>query len=524
MKKYNIKKLAIIFNLFVLLWINSCDIENPFLKEKKSEGYLNQPPETYLFLFFESDTFAVQDTTYDNGEPVIVTDTIITTLDTTSSRQVLHWWGEDPDGEVIGYYYKWNYEDSLSFTIAESETFFVPIKQRYDLFDFQVQAVDNDSLVDPVPAKLTFPVYNTPPHIEFRLKSNPSAPPGNPNVTSYTFPTRTFVWDVSDADGNETITRILWALDDTSSWNAIERDEYGVLPDRITLTELEPNKEHIFFAKAQDIAMAESNLIMFPDTTDDEVPNHWVVKPVLGNVLLVDDFAQDQINKTTQRFYTNILSQVLSDTFSIWEIGSSTKREGQMPINMQNAIPYTLTDIEANFSYFEKVIWFSHMGRTHLTEAGLAITRYVKKGGKIFITNGNEEVPDTTWTFTNIDSVFRLNPGGRLLPGIDINANFGDDEELNQRLTLSNHQLIGNRVSALVAGAEEGVDDIYTMVHPDSTSVPVPYTGTPSVCVRYKPDYIEGISIYFSLPLHYCNGYDNVDDLLDYILNDEFEN
>jgi hypothetical protein len=522
MKEHNTKKLIIIFSLFVLPWITSCDIENPFLKEKKSEGYLNQSPETYLFLFFKSDTFTVQDTLSDGEEPVIVTDTIITTLDTTSSCQVLHWWGEDPDGEVIGYYYKWNYDDSLTFTAAESETFFVPIRQRYDLFDFQVQAVDDDSLADPTPAKLTFPVYNTPPHIEFRLKSNPSAPPGNPNVTSYTFPTRTFVWDASDADGNQTITRILWALNDTSNWNIIEKDEYGVLPDRITLTELELG-EHIFFAKAQDVAMAESNLIMFPDTTDDEVPNHWVVKPVLGNVLLVDDFAQDQINKTTQRFYTDILRQVLSDTFSIWEIGSSTKKEGQMPVNMENAIPYTLTDIEATFSYFDKVIWFSHMGRTHLTEAGLAITRYVKKGGKIFITNGNEVYPDTTWTFTDLDSVFRLNPGGRLLTGVEIWADFGDDE-LNNELTLEIGQLIGNRVSALIPGKTQGTSVVYVMEHPDSTDIPVPYSGTPSVGVKYKPEFIEGESIYFSLPLHYCDGRENVKELLGYILNKEFEN
>ena len=206
----------------------------------------------------------------------------------------------------------------------------------------------------------------------------------------------------------------------------------------------------------------------------------------------------------------------MADTYSVWEIGSNIN-------NLQNSLPYTSTDIEAYLSYFDKVIWFAHLGSPHISEAGLSITKYVKNGGKIFITNGNEEIPDTNWTFTNIDSVFRLNPGGRLLSGIDIIANFGDDEELNQSLTLSNHILIGNRVSALVAGNEEGVDDVFTMQHPDSTTVSVPYQGTPSVCVRYKPSYIEGESIYFSLPLHYCNGYDNVKDLIDYILNVEFE-
>jgi hypothetical protein len=35
--------------------------------------------------------------------------------------------------------------------------------------------------------------------------------------TSFTFPTRTFVWDVQDQDGVETITDIYFALDDTCS-------------------------------------------------------------------------------------------------------------------------------------------------------------------------------------------------------------------------------------------------------------------------------------------------------------------
>ena len=167
--------------------------------------------------------------------------------------------------------------------------------------------LDNDSLIDPTPARLTFPVYNTRPHIEFRLKSNPGAPPDNPDVISYTFPTRTFVWDATDADGNETIKSILWALDDTTAWNVIGRDEYGILMDQLTLTGLSTGS-HIFYVKAKDIASAESNTIMFPDSTDDNVPNYWVVKPVLGDVLLVDDFALDQKNGTTQQFYADILA------------------------------------------------------------------------------------------------------------------------------------------------------------------------------------------------------------------------
>ena len=275
--------------------------------------------------------------------------------------------------------------------------------------------------------------------------------------------------------------------------------------------------------KAKDIASAESNTIMFPDSSDDDVPNYWVVKPVLGDVLLVDDFALDQKNGTTQQFYADILAEVIQGgAFSIWEIGSSMIKAGMESPNIENSLPYTQIDIETNLNYFNKVIWFSHMGSTHISESGLSITRYVKQGGKIFITNGNEQVPDTTWTFTDLDSVYRLNPSGRLMSGVKILAKFGD-QTVNQNLTLETGKLIGNRVSALIPSGTPGTDAVFIMEHPDSASVSVPYSGTPAVGIRYKPGFIEGESIYFSLPLTYCDGKGNVKDLLNYILNVEFE-
>ncbi len=41
------------------------------------------------------------------------------------------------------------------------------------------------------------PVRNTPPVIDFRYRSNPL---GDTSSTHFTFPTRTFVWGVTDDD------------------------------------------------------------------------------------------------------------------------------------------------------------------------------------------------------------------------------------------------------------------------------------------------------------------------------------
>ena len=90
-----------------------------------SNPYPNQRPDTKLFI---QPTEAGFDTTY--------------------STQVLHWWGSDPDGEVMGYFYQWNHfaeinADSFVWTTAESDTFHVPIRQLTDNFWIKIKAVDN---------------------------------------------------------------------------------------------------------------------------------------------------------------------------------------------------------------------------------------------------------------------------------------------------------------------------------------------------------------------------------------------
>ncbi|UCE74828.1 MAG: hypothetical protein JSV56_03760, partial [Methanomassiliicoccales archaeon] len=218
----------------------------------------------------------------DTSRPSEGLDTLQHALQTIlASQQTLHWWGEDSDGDVIGYYYKWKHEPDWTYTTNESESFIIPIRTAFDIFGFAVKALDSDSLLDPTPAEIILPIRNTPPVITFRYRSNPIV--DNPNLPEKTFPTRTFLWGVEDDDGLETVDSIYYALDDISHWYALGAAEKGITLSDISDPALTPGT-HVFYLKARDIAGAESEIIHYPDVNDESTPNTWEVMEPIGDV------------------------------------------------------------------------------------------------------------------------------------------------------------------------------------------------------------------------------------------------
>ncbi|MFQ6616147.1 MAG: hypothetical protein ACE5HZ_05180 [Fidelibacterota bacterium] len=488
------RRLSVIY-LAILSACSLWDYEDP------SSPLENSVPETFLTLAAADTLYAaidsvivttdpqtgeeIRDTvwTYAIGEepgPGLVWDTLTSAFTTiTTSRQELHWWGEDPDGHVVGYRYRWNVDTSWTFTTQESAVFFLPVTREMDVFTFQVAAVDNDSLTDPTPARVVLPIRNSEPTISFRYRSNPLVE--NPMDTSFTFPTRTFVWDVEDQDGIETVTDIFYALDDTcdTCWTGLDAASFS----SITLTGILPGI-HTFYLKARDIAGAESEIIHFPDVEDLDTPNTWAVMPVVGDILLVDDFPQDTRNGA-RRWYGGILDSLVGpDGYSVWEIGEE--------------LPFSSADVSANLNYFDHVIWYTaYTGVETYDDAGSSILQFMAGGGNIFLNTA--QLKDTSFVWFPMDSTFVLNRSGRLFSGRVLVS------QVDSTLNLEISKLIAIRVQGFETDTTTAPHfvSLYRMQEPESGDE---WKGTPNVCGRYQfelePGRLSGKAVLMSIPFH----------------------
>ena len=126
-------------------------------------------------------------------------------------QSVVHieWWGDDPDGFVKGYEISFNGTD-WSFTQSQDSTFTLALPGNSDTFDFDfyVRAIDNLGLADPSPARLKYPVKNSPPDIRFIV------PAGTPLRS---FPAVKYFWEGSDPDGAGSIDHYELVWNDTTT-------------------------------------------------------------------------------------------------------------------------------------------------------------------------------------------------------------------------------------------------------------------------------------------------------------------
>lgn len=444
-------------------------------KDIPDQPKANLPPETHIFLKPDS------------------------ALATTTSRQTIYWWGDDPDGFVIGFIYSfaanpaalshWDEQNPApgwTFTTANQRTFNLAFSSLDTAFMLQVRAVDDQKLVDPTPATLRLPVANSPPTVNFVA---------NTDIPDTTFTVAAFAWTGSDLEGEETILKYQYALDDTAAgnWRDLPPTQKSIIlkeADGIT-----PGN-HAFYLRAIDIAGAVSRIARMPKATS----KTWHVRAPQGRLLVIDDYRP--FDGGTE-FYKAVLDTA---------VGIHSVLDIRIDRNTDNRPDFLLASGQAlgeTMKLFSVVIWYAET-LEHLSEAQAAVPLFLDAGGKIFFSTLFER------GFTNEAGELEFSPvqelGGEI-DRLDNNLLILPDSARTDLPALRTQRILS---FARTVTPKPTASVLYRL--PLSTATPPKWTGTPAIAIENLPRSF----VFMTLPLHHLNRNGSAAQFLAVILRKEF--
>lgn len=343
--------------------------------ETSLDGNLNenQPPRTFL--------------TVDNIE--------VDEENRLSSRVDISWWGDDPDGYIVGYEYAISdtTDGNWTFTTQTDSTFILPISPGEETDDvlFAVRAIDNLDAVDPIGASIEFPLRNTPPVTEFNALELP------PDTTYGLF---SFGWSISDPDGRQTILRTEVAVNDTTNgWTEIpietdDQENFFISLDisdqsqaaasaelflgrsfretGVTLDGLLPDQENTFYVRTVDRALAQSETLEFD----------WFLKRQTSNILVLNDDASSGSSENL-KFHLDNLERVGFTTDVIDITDGEGLQGGNVPLS--NAFPRVIDPtINRVLAEWDHIYYVSNNLRRNINYAQEILQRFFEEGGTLF--------------------------------------------------------------------------------------------------------------------------------------------
>ncbi|MBI5660962.1 MAG: fibronectin type III domain-containing protein [Ignavibacterium album] len=493
----------------------------------------NKPPKTFISVFADS------------------------TITKQPSSVKLSWWGDDPDGLIIGYFISidginWTFttknDSVISFTLIGSDTTYL----------FRVAAVDNSGnglydnqlisgninfghepftdlnnngrwdsgepftdcgAIDPEPATLLLPLKNSAPVIKFLVDKNDNTI----LIPDTTFPVASFGWTITDLDGDNTISKVFIALNDTSQkiqlpastrfvtikveppYNSdiVECDVYLgtsiTTPYHTKLPGLKLNDTNRFYVYCEDIAGSVSQLLAMPSENSSLT---WYVKKPKGDFLIIDDYATSD---NSASFYNQVLDSLnLLSRTDVWDIklGKTSTTPGKL---LPKFISPQFTE---TLKLFKVVYWYTDNDPT-LEPAQISVREYIISGGKVFFSMifPQQFDPRGLSDFLPVDS---LSPAPiSFIPR-----------------------------STLINPADDGITLNYPLLSIDDSTVPVarirtyypnPFSAKTLYKLGLSGEPIIGFKssdsklVYMGIPLHRANGNPfNVKNLFDKVLFEEF--
>lgn len=480
-----------------------------------------------------------------------------------TTQVTLHWWGDDPDGFILGYFVtvdgvKW------SFTTSNDSTFVVNIGTKsIDTSKIQVVSVDREGngkwdnavfvsgqniggepfvdadsngvyspgekfidcgLIDQTPATLRVVIENTPPVVAFGV---------NVSIPSKTLPIVSVLFSGTDVDGNGTIKEYYIALNDTSeqAWQAVPNSVslltlVGDLSDTsantvsarlksgtdaedlgISVANMKLNQNNVLYLYCKDITGARSPIIRLPDTT-----KTWFVQKPVGRkrLLLIDDYgtaspAPSQVYQAIFSQTTNSNGQNYSD-FDLVDLYSKQ-------ISPSVSAPM----LSETMKLYSVVLWYVRTGRVeNLRYAQETVPGYIQNGGKVVFTTGfenfisNGELPVNFLPIDSLVTGYRVNDS---TTNVGFISRVYKDSKILPTDSLGSNphpSLVYDRTSIFGSYAfEPGPTDsaLYRLDLPKSSNTQELWVGNPAVGVISN----DRSLVFFSMPIHLMNSIDPLD-------------
>lgn len=442
-----------------------------------------------------------------------------------SSQINISWWGNDPDGYVVGYEYAINdtSESTWTFTEKSDSTFVLPITEgrQTDEVLFKVRAVDNEGAVDPVGARLVYPIINSQPSISFNQNETP--PDSLFAITS-------FGWTVSDTDGisnvrsteiaiNDTINgwvdipltaqnegRIFISLEVDNSTTGLKTADVftgrgystGVYEsgEPIEIPGIEVGAMNTAYIRSIDAAGAVSEV--------DSIS--WYVKPQRSKVLFLNDIGTSNYEDIQNEHLSYLSDNGISP--DVWYINDGQPSLGT--IELSNQFP-TVVDptLSKTLAKWDHIYWLSDDLDRNIVHALNITTEFFQAGGNMFINIPMKSLSeeDDVFNFIPVDSVGSVKG---LQTGLIINK----DVEISPL----------NGISDIVLKSEQRQIGVYpfkpitaanALYTADFRATTIlgstqDYTGYENVALENT----EGDLIYFGLDLTRLNGNNNVADFI----------
>lgn len=312
-----------------------------------------------------------------------------------TSQINISWWGDDPDGYVVGYEFYIG-DDFTSadvewvFTTSTDSVFILPIEEGNTDADvrFTVRAIDNEGAVDPEPPSLVFPISNTAPEITF---TNTELPPDT------TYRVFSVGFRASDLDGFANLNRIEFAINDTSSWFAVDPD-IQLLTFRSDDSQATVNTE-VFTGRAAtttDIRLnsvvTDSDNTLYLRAVDNAgalsavIEHEWYVKRQRSRVLLLNDYFGPN-SAATETLHRNLLASVGITEVDYINITDGTATGGRRVI-LSRAFPnraLVVPTINKMMAEWDHIYWISDNLDRNIGYALEMTLEFFENGGTMFV-------------------------------------------------------------------------------------------------------------------------------------------